>query len=778
MADDMDDLVKDFLVESYENLEKLDQAFVELERNPGDRERLGSIFRVVHTLKGVSGFLDFNKLQALTHSGENLLSKLRDGVLTLNDSITDGLLALVDAIRQILTSVETTQKEGAGDYVPLAARLDALANGGNAGSVAPARSAPPAAAPITESLPNTSTIRAPTVEFAPTAEPATESVSNQSQPTAVTSIQTATGALAALPTATGQTASAIAPAHGDSVADQSVRVDVSTLDRLVNLVGELVLTRNRLMLHPASASDSSLQSLAQALNHLTTELQEGIMKTRMQPIGTLWSKLPRVVRDLSRSLGKQIRLEMDGQDTELDRTLIEALKDPMTHIVRNACDHGVESPEQRLKECKNPEGVLGLSACHRSGHVVISVTDDGKGIDPKRITAKAVEKGLLTADQAARITPQEAVNLVFLPGFSTVEKISNVSGRGVGMDVVKTNIERIGGRVDLVSTPGLGTVLTLTIPLTLAIVPALIVTSGLAHFAIPQTMLVELVRTDADKVETVFDAPVIRLRGHLLPLAFLNQVIGRDVGKPQAVNILVLQANERRFGLVVDAIHNTEEIVVKPLSGHFTEIPLYAGATILGDGRLAMILDVLGLARMAELSDRGGGGSSDAATVVSDTVPMLVFISPDDGRMAIPLANVTRLEELDATKVERLGEREVIQYRGQILPLVRVFAHLPERRKEPRNPDSGVPAGLLQVVVYAHQVAGGEPRHVGLVVGAIVDTVEVPAKLERTASRLGIVGCTVIQGKVTEVLDAAFVIERDFPDMARAVATPVAESEA
>ena len=774
MAGDMDDLVKDFLVESYENLEKLDQAFVELERNPGDRERLGAIFRVVHTLKGVSGFLDFNKLQALTHSGENLLSKLRDGVLILDDAITDGLLALVDAIRQILTSVEATQKEGDGNYVPLAARLDALANGENA---APVR---PAVTPSTESIPTTSTIRAQTVEFSPTADPGpvTETMSSQSQATAVTSIQNGRGAHAGGPPTAVQTGAVAAPAHGESVADQSVRVDVSTLDRLVNLVGELVLTRNRLMLHPASATDSGLQSLAQALNHLTTELQQGIMKTRMQPIGTLWSKLPRVVRDLSRSLGKQIRMEMDGQDTELDRTLIEALKDPMTHIVRNACDHGVESPEQRLKEGKNPEGVLGLSACHRSGHVVISVTDDGKGIDPKRITAKAVEKGLLTADQAARITPQEAVNLVFLPGFSTVEKISNVSGRGVGMDVVKTNIERIGGRVDLVSTPGLGTVLTLTIPLTLAIVPALIVTSGLAHFAIPQTMLVELVRTDADKVETVFDAPVIRLRGHLLPLAFLNQVIGRDVGKPQSVNILVLQANERRFGLVVDAIHNTEEIVVKPLSGHFTEIPLYAGATILGDGRLAMILDVLGLARMAELSDRGGSGRSDAAVVASDTVAMLVFISPDDGRMAIPLANVTRLEELDATKVERLGEREVIQYRGNILPLVRVFAHLPERRKEPRNPDSGVPAGLLQVVVYSHRGASGEARQVGLVVGAIIDTVEVPAKLERTASRAGIVGCTVIQGKVTEVLDAAFVIERDFPDLARAAATSEAEAEA
>ncbi len=746
----MDDMVKDFLIETYDNLEKLDQDFIVLEQHPDDKERLSSIFRTIHTIKGVSGFLDLTKLMALAHAGENLLSKLRDGVMKLDEDRANALLKLVDGIRQILGSVETGSTEGTVDYTELAAHLNRLAD--------------PAAAPA---------VAAPTAESKPTS-------AVERKPEAVVAEAAASAASAPKTEVVAKTPEAGAKAGGEGagLADASIRVDVEVLDRLMNLVGELVLTRNRLMLHPAVGSDTGFQGLAQSLNHLTSELQEGVMKTRMQPIGTLWAKLPRVVRDLSKLVGKTIRLEMEGQDTELDRTLIDALKDPMTHIVRNSIDHGVETPEGRIASGKPPEGVLTLRACHRSGNVVITVDDDGRGIDPVKIKAKAVEKGLITPAQAAQMSAADAVNLVFAAGFSTAEKVSNISGRGVGMDVVKTNIERIGGRVDLVSRLGVGLTLTVTIPLTLAIVPALVLSSGGTHFAIPQTALVELVRIKPEVIETVFDVPVYRLRGQILPLVYLNKIMQGEtapaaiaapaVSAPTALSVLILQANDSRYGLVVDAIHNTEEIVVKPLSKHFSELPAYAGATILGDGRLALILDVIGIARLARLGQRAGAVDAKADQVLAtDRVPLLIFVSPDDGRMAIRLDQVTRLEELPTSGIERIGTGETIQYRGTILPLVRVFALLAERRNEPRNPESGVPEGMLQVVVHTVRSAdaSAEGQRVGLVVGRILDTVEESLAMNKAGSRAGITGCLVIQGKVTELLDVDWVVRQAHPEL-------------
>ena len=393
-----------------------------------------------------------------------------------------------------------------------------------------------------------------------------------------------------------------------AVADANIRVGVGLLDKLMDLVGELVLTRNQILQFNTEREDAALNATSQRLNLITSELQEGVMKTRMQPIGMVWNKLPRVVRDMAVSLGKQIRLEMDGADTELDRTIIEAIKDPLVHLVRNSCDHGIEPPEIRVQAGKPAQGRLSLRAYHEGGQVNIEIGDDGAGIDVARVKQKAIEKGLLRSEQVEKLSDREVLNLIFLPGFSTAQIVTNVSGRGVGMDVVKSNIEKIGGVVDVFSRPGEGTTVKLKIPLTLAIIPGLVITSGGERFVIPQVSLLELVRLEGDssekRIEHVHGTPVYRRRGSLLPVAYLNEVLGlKSAERAEAVSMVVLQAEDRQFGLVVDGINDTQEIVVKPLGKQLKGITVYAGATIMGDGRVALILDVLGIGQ----SCRGAG---------------------------------------------------------------------------------------------------------------------------------------------------------------------------
>ncbi len=727
---DLDGLVKEFLVESYENLDRLDKEFLQLEQNPGNREVIASIFRTIHTVKGTSGFFGFEKLQGVAHAGENLLAKLRDGVLILNTEMGSALLRTVDAIRAILGEIERTNVEGAQAYPELIAELEALVHG-----------AAPAAAAAKP------TVKTDTSAAAP-AQPA-EVVAGKS----------------------GDAPAAASAAAGSSVADQSLRVDVRVLDRLMNLVGELVLTRNQILQHAGSAGSAASGALAttgKRLDNITSQLQEEVMKTRMQPIETVWGKLPRVVRDLSKQIGKQVRLEMEGKDTELDKSIIEAIKDPLTHMVRNSVDHGVETPEKRVAAGKPAEGCILLRAYHEGGKVTIQIRDDGGGIDPARIRAKAVEKGVLTADQAAKLPEREVLNLIFAAGFSTAETVTNISGRGVGMDVVRTNIERIGGTVDLSSEIGKGTVITIKIPLTLAIIPALVVTSGGERFAIPQVNLLELVRIEKAKaataIEDVYGAPVYRLRGQLLPLVYLSKELGLPASDTASINIVVLQADVTQFGVVVDSVLDTGEIVVKPLDKQLKNLSVFAGATIMGDGNVALILDVFGLGSRAHAVGKGREAKTAAAAAAGEPKePLLLFQSPDDGRMAIPLSQVVRLEEMEAAKVEAAGEVEVVQYRGEILPLVRVFQVLPERRRNPRNPDAGVAPDVLPVVVHSHN-----GRHVGLVVGKIIDTVEESTKLQRSASRAGIKGCIVINGKVTEILDVESVVRTVVPDFYKA----------
>lgn len=548
-------------------------------------------------------------------------------------------------------------------------------------------------------------------------------------------------------------------AKATSLADTTIRVDVSLLDNLMNLVGELVLARNQIMQLTASQQDTAFLAQSQRLNLITTELQESAMQTRMQAIGNVWSKFPRVVRDLSLACGKSVRLEMEGEDTELDKTLIESIRDPLTHLVRNSVDHGIETSAAREAAGKPSEGVLSLRAFHEGGQVNIEIADDGAGIDPEKIRAKALAKGLITAEDAARLGDREVVNLIFLPGFSTAEAITNVSGRGVGMDVVKTNIERIGGSVDVTSVVGEGATFRVKIPLTLAIIPALVVTSSGDRYAIPQASLLELVRLEhgssGGSIETIQGTPVYRLRGNLLPLVDLQYELGgraRTAEDGGAVNIVVLQADDRQFGLVVEGVQDTAEIVVKPLSQHLKAISSFAGATIMGDGRVGLILDVMGLAQrakvVAEVRERALADALDANVAV-ERQSLLLFRTPDDGRMAIPLIAVDRLEEFARTSVEYAGDWDVVQYREDILPLVHVSAELPERRKRSRTPTTAEGGVSESIQVIVHVSAG---RRVGLVVDQILDIVEENYDLQ-PAGRAGVLGTVVIHDRVTEVLD-------------------------
>ncbi len=696
-----DELIKEFLLESWEGLNQLDRDFVALEKAPRDRERLGRIFRCVHTIKGTSGFLALGKLEAVAHAGESLLSRLRDGDLVLDAEMTSSLLAMVDVIRAMLTEVEASGSDGDGDHGSLVSKLHALTN-------------PSAPAP---------------------APPAAE---------------------VAAPAEVEQ-----AGARGPSVSDTTIRVDVGLLDRVMNLVGELVLARNQIIQFGTTVKEPAFANASQRLNLLTTELQEGVMKTRMQPIGNVWNKFPRVVRDLSHACGKKVELELDGTETELDRTIIEAIKDPLTHAVRNAVDHGIERPEVRLAAGKPAAGRLALRAFHEGGQVNIEIRDDGAGLDVGRIRQRAIERGIVTADRASRMTEREIVHLVFQPGFSTAEKVTNVSGRGVGMDVVKTNIEKIGGTVDLSTRPGNGATLKIKIPLTLAIIPALVVTSTGERYAIPQVNLLELVRLEGEQarrgIERLHGTEVYRLRGNLLPLVFLSRALGATTaGADDVVNIVVLQADDRQFGLVVDGISDTEEIVVKPLGKELKSITSFAGATIMGDGRVALILDVLGIAQRAGVVSASreralGDKATEQKAKVDDREALLLFRVGASGRMALPLSMVARLEEVARTDVERAAGRDVVQYREAILPLVDLGRVLGVESASALD-------GPLQVIVYSE---GG--RSVGFVVDQILDAVEETITTRHRGGRDGVLGSAVVQGKVTDLLDVHGVLRRSDP---------------
>ena len=777
-----EEFVREFLEESEENLDRLDQDFVALEKEPRDHDRLANIYRTIHTIKGTSGFFGFAKLGAIAHAGENLLSRLRDGELLLDEEITSALLESVDAIREVLANIDKAGEEGDGNYRELNSKLARLRDKEQDRSqIATEASRPEEAAPAVEAS-SADEAEAVTVDEAEAAEPpTTESLAEEQAPpqphtsptpTDEAPIGTTTSAETEASTrdAAAPTESRKEPLGADTaaaVSEGSIRVDVGLLNQLVDLVGELVLARNQLIQFATTEQDRRFVSVAQRMNRITTELQERVMKTRMQPIGNIWGKFPRVVRDLAVACGKEVELEMDGRETEVDKSLLEAIKDPLTHLIRNSVDHGIEAPDMRVGRGKSRSGHLFLRAWHEGGQVNIEITDDGGGIDPDKVKQKASENELITAVQASSMSDQQLTQLIFRPGFSTAEQVTDVSGRGVGMDVVKTNIESIGGTIDIQSRVGLGTTIKVKIPLTLAIVPALMISSGQDRFAIPQVHLVEMLRLDGshaeDAVEMIRSTPVYRLRGKLLPLVYLNDVFGcekaEEGDREPCLKIVVLQADTCRFGLVVDSVERTEEIVVKPLHRALSVIPQLAGATVMGDGRVALILDVIGLANCAglELEEIERHTAEQVATSErsSEHRSLLVCELRSGRRLAVPLTEVDRLEDFPKSAIERADDREVVQYREQIMPLVSLSSAIRDTpgREPPSASTPDATTGVKAVIISRHG------QSAGIVVERILDVVQTARQIRPSTSGSGIGGSTVIDGHVTDIVDVHRVIQ-------------------
>jgi two-component system, chemotaxis family, sensor kinase CheA len=721
---DLQEATKEFLIESHENLDQLDTDLVGLEHAAAPQEVLGRIFRTLHTIKGSCSFLGFPHLEEVAHAGENLLGKLRDSEVALDPPVTNALLRVVDAIRVMLAGIENRGHDGNSDDRDLIDLLNGLAG---------------------DHQPVGGTMVAGEGKASP----------GPGNPSADFELSDEVVA-AAGPDAT---------THPDSSAvyDASVRVHVDLLDKLMTIAGEIVLARNQILQYSQQHGDSSFQNTCRQLNLITTELQEHVMKTRLQPIGNVWNRFPRLVRDTASACGKKVGLETLGSETELDKTLIEAIRDPLTHLVRNAIDHGIETPRMRLAAGKSAQGCVRLRAYHEGGQVNVEVSDDGGGIDPERIKHRALEQGLVTAEQAGRMSTHSLLGLIFLPGFSTAPAVTTLSGRGVGMDVVKTNIEKIGGSVDVHSTVGRGTTARIRIPLTLAIIKVLVVTSAGDRYAIPQVSIVELVRVEGEKVrkgiQRIHGVYVYRYRDRLLPLVNLNSVLRVEPNGDgeEAVNIVVVQAADQQFGLVVDCINDTQEIVVKPLWKHLKSLACFAGATVMGDGRIALILDVFGLAQRAGAVSTLQGWAAAAAAQPAGARPagrpsVLLVEGGDRGRMAIPLSKVARLEEFPRSRLEWVAGRAVVQYCGQILPLLDIdslFRSAAPPDQETR-PDG---EGPVQVVVYRQQ-----ERAVGLIVRRIVDIVEQDSDVQGTSSRRGVERTAVIGGHVTEMLDVEALI--------------------
>ena len=793
-----DEILLEFVAESWENLARLDAEIVELEQRPDDRVLLDGIFRTLHTIKGTCGFIGLARMAAVAHSAENVLGQLRTGSVSVTPELISLVLESVDRIRELLRGVEATSEEPEIDSTELIARLDEAAGITAAVSIPTAEldalfaarraavneaSQPAPAATVPEATAPEATVSDAT-EPATTATPpaSTDSSDSPQLPAAVDPARSTTCHGTAQPqlvepvvpaspaTESGQpgtpadsTDTVKATTVGDpetgrpQVADLSVRVSVDVLDRLMNLVGELVLTRNQLLQLVRSEEESRYASPVGLLNRVTTDLQEGVMQTRMQPIGNAWAKLPRMVRDLAWTTGRQLQLEMTGAETELDRTVLDAIRDPLTHMVRNSADHGIEPPEERQQLGKPSAGTIQLDARHEGGHVVISINDDGRGIDLESIRSRAIEKGLVTAARAGSMARGELLSLIFEPGFSTAREISSVSGRGVGLDVVRTQIERIGGTIDVNSIKGQGTAFRIRIPLTLAIISALVVESGGQCFAIPQLAVVELVRLPAEArqgIERIHDQEFFRLRDRLLPLVPLSRVLGLDACEEDAetrdTSIVVVQAGEFLFGLTVCEVFDTEEIVVKPVGVLLKHIPVWQGTTILGDGRVIMILDVTGVAAAlgtdVQVASQRVESESRQGTPPEDErrIRLLKFRSGGLS-MAVPLSLVARLEEFEHSSLERNGEGLVVQYRGSLLPLQRVAGV--------NSPETS--SGSRRVIVFA------DGSHaMGLLVDEIQDIVDEPLVIRQQAARPGVCGTAIVGGAATEIIDTGYYISQ------------------
>ncbi|WP_092168777.1 chemotaxis protein CheW [Bosea sp. OK403] len=734
----MDDLLQEFLSETGENIDTVDRELVRFEQEPNNREILRNIFRLVHTVKGTCGFIGLPRLEALTHAAESVIGQFRDGATVSAIAVT-AILETIDCIKEILAELAEKGQEPVGNDEVLITELLALADQAKAElqHLPPENGEPsdPVAAYLTR---HGSHLSEDELDLVFRSAPGPERGPN--------------GRIE-MP-ATAKAADEAAPREIRPGGSATLRVSVDTIEHLMTMVSELVLTRNQLLEISRKQEDVGLKAPLQRLSLITAELQDGVMKTRMQPIGNAWSKLPRIVRDLGAELGKRIELVMEGTDTELDRQILDLIKDPLTHMVRNCADHAIESREERLAAGKPEHGTIRLAAYHEGGSVTIAISDDGRGLDIARIRRKALQQGLAQEAELERMSDAQISRFIFHPGFSTAESVTAVSGRGVGMDVVKVNVDAIGGIIDVASTAGVGTTITIKIPLTLAIVSALIVVAGKQRFAIPQIVVRELVRVKAGadhRVEQINGAPVLRLRDRLLPIIALSALMGAAGAPTDDGFIVVTQIGERQFGILVDGVFHTEEIVVKPMSTKLRHIPLFSGNTILGDGAVVLIVDPNGIARLV-----GAAASVDALRVetpaqaqspAAEKTTMLVFRAGLEGVKAVPLSLVTRLEEVDASEFQHSGGRVLLHYRNRLMPIIPVG-------------EAAIRAEGLQPLVI---ISDGE-LILGLAVDAIVDIVDEVLDVE-IASMIdrGVIGSAIIRGRATDILDLAHYLPKDDP---------------
>ncbi len=761
-----DPIVAEFIVESREHLADVENQLLSIEAagEAVDVDLVNTVFRAVHSIKGAAGFLGFSTMGDLAHALENVLNLIREGELVPDSSGTDTMLRAADTLRSMFDDIDSSNELDIAEHVN---ELQAIVAGAVEGQRPAA--AGEAADSRHDDTRESSEIESPAEESQPANQPRRKKPARKKS-----TRKKPAGKKAARKQVVGEKPSRGKPAASKSapkkparpstegssspvVVDTSIRVSVRLLDHLMNLAGELVLSRNQLLQKVSVLRGADFDSVASTLDQVTSEIQEAIMQTRMQVVGTVLGKFPRIVRDLSRQLDKECHLVVHGSDVELDKSIIEAIGDPLTHLIRNAVDHGIESPTERERAGKSAEGTIVLRAFHQAGKVNITIEDDGAGIDAAKLREKAVARGVVTSEQASEMGERESLRLIFHPGFSMAEKVTDVSGRGVGMDVVRTNIEKLGGTVDVETELGQGTTISIKLPLTLAIVPSLVVHCAGQCFAIPQTNIRELVRVKnqvaADGceagIERVNGTEVFRLRGRLLPLVRLRDVLGLEPPESSAGNtsthILVVESGPFHYGLIVDGLHDSEEIVVKPLGRHMKNCRVLAGATILGDGRVALILDVAGIATHKKLampeSDKQREEEPAVADGHCDTHSSLMFRNHPEEQFAIPMEMVSRLERIRSDQIDSVGGVEVLQYRGVSLPLLSLEQHI---SAAPRTE-----AKRVHVAVFS--VHG---REIGLIVPHLQDIRCIGMQVDTATFREpGVIGCVEVDGRATRLLD-------------------------
>lgn len=814
-----DEILQGFIEESLEHLADIENDLLAIEEDGADidEELVNKVFRAAHSIKGGAGFMGLTVIQDLSHVMENVLGLIRSSKLIPTPEIINVLLQASDKLNTMIEDVSNSNDYDIEEHlVP----LNAIYNGDvSQPSDIEEEEAPPVEELSTDNSPEPVDAPEPLPESEPEQEPEEEIQAAEPTEPAPPAPKPVPQAKPAPPPKTKAPATTPKKSAAKVKVDTSIRVHVSLLDSLMTLAGELVLSRNQLLQTISSDDVRNAESVGQRIDLITSELQEAIMLTRMQPIGNVFGKFPRVVRDLSSKLKKTIDLTIVGKDVELDKTIIESINDPLTHLVRNSVDHGIEMPDERTKVGKSAKGLVILKAYHAAGQVVIEISDDGKGLDGEVLAEAAINKGLITPEQAQVMSDKEKVNLILLPGFSTAKEVTDVSGRGVGMDVVKTNLDQLGGQVDIISEVGQGTTISIKLPLTLAIIPCQIIMTGGERYAIPQVNLEELLRIPAgqvkDRIERVGNAEVVRLRGNLLPLIRLADVLNidrtyydqeddgfkkdrrerisdrrgkesalipegevqfQDRGESEengerspvdrrytassALNIVVVSNGSMKYGLIVDKLQDSEEIVIKPLGKHLQACKGYAGATIMGDGRIALILDVTNLAIMADLtsidgSDRASEVAMAAEELVKaqkDKQALLTFRSSETEQFAVPLNQVERIEKIKRSDIEELGGKRVMQYRGGSLSLIAVddVAMV--------QPIADHDDLLVIVFNIATQI-------VGLLAIGPIDALEISVSIDDvTLKQPGVMGSTIIEGQTTMLIDIFEIVGALFPE--------------